>query len=263
MSEELQALLAELGLVPHTVVPLPRVETPANTARTYRLELPGGVTRKAVEASTLERAATVEQVFARLRLPALPRLFGRRGRALVFEWIEGEPVGDEMLECAGTLLGRMHALAPHDLRFEPAYEPEAAAARLTRQTHRLVAEGLVEPATAARLLALVPPAPTPACFTHSDLCPENLLVSDGALRIIDNGSWAVAPAGFDLGRAIWRWPLRGETRARFLAAYRDAGGAALEAEALAFWIGVAAVGGTAYRIGGPVAEAARRLQELV
>ncbi|MFN8643433.1 MAG: phosphotransferase [Candidatus Binatia bacterium] len=110
-----------------------------------------------------------------------------------------------------------------------------AAARLAEQTRRLLAEGLVDGETAGRLLALAPPILEPARFVHTDLCRDNLVVCAGALRIIDNGSWAVGPAGYDLGRALWRWPMRSDDRARFLDAYELARGAAVDAGGLAFW----------------------------
>lgn len=260
---DLPALLAELALTPRAIVPLPRLETPANVARAYRCELPDGTRLKALESSSAHRAAIIQQALERLRLPALPRVLGRRGRALLFEWIDGEPVGDEMLEAAATLLGTVHARSPEDLVVEPHFDPPALATRLAERTRRLLAAGLIDADTADRILALAPPLPERARFVHSDLCPENLLVADGALRIIDNGSWIVGPAGYDIGRALWRWPMSAAGRARFLAAYRRAGGAEIAADALPFWIGVAAVGGTFYRLGGPVADAARRLRELV
>ncbi|MBX3025811.1 aminoglycoside phosphotransferase family protein [bacterium] len=263
MTDDLQALLAERALAPQALVPLARLETPANLTRTYRLDLPDGTRLKALESSSARRAATIEDALVRLRLPALPRVLGRRGRALLFEWIEGVPIGDEMLEAAAALLGTVHARSPAGLVVESHLEPLAAAARLAERTRRLVAAGLVDPDTAGRLLALAPPPPERPRFAHCDLCPENLLLADGALRIIDNGSWLVGPAGYDLGRTLWRWPMSAAGRARFLAAYRRAGGVAIAAEALAFWTGVAAVGGTFYRLGGPVADAARRLRQLV
>lgn len=263
MSEDLQALLAELALAPLAIIPLPRVETPANQTHAYRLELPDGTRRKAVDSWSARRAAIVEQALERLRLPALPRLFGRRGRAMVFEWIEGEPVGNESLAAAAALLGRVHALAPEDLVTEPRFEPATATDRLAEQTHHLLAEGMIDHDRAVRILALPPPPRERPRFVHGDFCAENLLVSNGALRIIDNGSWSVAPACFDLGRVLWRWPMGTDDRARFLDAYRRAGGAEVDLDALAFWTVVSAVAGTAYRIGGPIAAAARRLQEII
>jgi hypothetical protein len=263
MSEELQALLAELALIPCAAVPLPRLEVPANHQCTYRLDLADGSRRKAIVASSPERAAIIEQALRHLRLPALPRLFGRRGRTLILEWIEGEPAGDEALTAAATLLGRVHALAPPGLTAEALLDPTAAAARLADRTRRLLAEGIIDAATADRLLALRPPPPAPACLLHCDLCPENLLMADGVLRIADNGSWSIGPPAYDLGRVLWRWPMRAEARARFFATYRRAGGVEVAPDALAFWTAVGAVGGTFYRRGGPIADAARRLRELV
>jgi thiamine kinase-like enzyme len=97
-------------------------------------------------------------------------------------------------------------------------------------------------------------------FLHTDLCPENVVYLNGEMRVVDNGSWSIGPAVYDVARTWWRWPMQPAGRRSFRDAYGPLD------PSLPFWIVVAAVGSTLYRTGGraDIAEAAHaRLAALV
>jgi Ser/Thr protein kinase RdoA (MazF antagonist) len=162
----------------------------------------------------------------------------------VSAWPLGRPVDrerpdDAPWEAAAVLLARLHSLPPDDLPHPvPAMRGPAKAARAIARMRAVVPEPAVL-RTWARLPAWArdeAPQPHARHLCHGDLHLGQLVrhpVPDGPWRLIDVDDLGLGVPAWDLARpAMWfaTGLLAPDTWARFLAAYRAAGGAAVPAE---------------------------------
>ncbi|WP_052868237.1 phosphotransferase family protein [Streptomyces niger] len=206
----------------------------------------------------------------RLRIAAHPRLHGTLlpplpvtgpdghlaryddGRPLT-RWPYGLPVAPDdpdgaPWEDAARLLARLHAVDPETLPGPvPPMRGPAKAARALARMRAASIEAVPSLAAAARTVAAgwaaLPawardeaPAPGPGLLCHGDLHLGQLVrypVPDGRWLLIDVDDLGVGEPGWDLARpAAWfaSGLLAPEVWARFLGAYRAAGGRAVRAE---------------------------------
>jgi len=163
---------------------------------------------------------------------------GRSGPLVLEAWIDGTPVGGDAngawAEAAGTLLGRLHALARPEIAAAP---PRDWADATCECLGAFAARGLLTRAMTEDLVSRVraeDPGPTPCVLAHRDWCAQNLVVVDGErLCAIDNERFALDTAGLDLGRVWSRWPLSVVGWRRLLAGYRAS--PAPDPGPLSFW----------------------------
>lgn len=247
MVPEVAAALGALDITPRQVRALPSL-TPS--ARSFRVETADGRSVKVVRASSEPRATVIERALTELALPALPRFHGRHGRVLVLDWLEGQAADASVAADVAGLLATIHAGSPEGLATEPRLVPAAVAARALDELDALAVAGLVDRPSSSRLSRLLadPPGEGRPVFLHSDMHPDNLIVDPSGLRIIDNGSWSIGSAAYDLARTLWRWPMAQAARPAWLARYGAALGRAPERDVLGFWLAAAAIGSTAYRV---------------
>jgi len=259
MSAEVAAALGALDIAPRQVSLLASL---APSAQSFRVETAEGRSLKVVLAWSERRATTIERALTALDLAALPRLHGRYGRVLVFDWLAGQAVDSSAAAAVADLLAAIHARSPAGLASEPRLRVAVNAARALDELERLSVAGVVDRGSSSRLARLLddPPAAAPAVFVHTDLHPDNLIADRSGLRVIDNGSWAVGPAAYDLARTLWRWPIPHADQPGWLARYESICGTAVEGQALGFWLAAAAIGSTAYRLvaGAPLAPQTRQ-----
>lgn len=267
---DLAALLDELALCPVEVTDLTSIAHPQSTHTALRVETADGRRLKATIAWSEQRALTISRAGRTLAPDLMPRCLGRRGRALLFEWVEGQPVSASSFPAAARLLAEAHARSPRGLRCEPRLAPETAAGRLAMQGRALAVAGRISPSVARWLDELAEDAPPPVStvgLLHTDLHPANLVEVHPRLVFVDNGSWSIGPIAYDLARAWWRWPIDEEAREDWYQSYRASASWPLPApEELHFWRVVAAVGSLHYRHEARVAAPPRgreRLEELM
>jgi hypothetical protein len=260
--------LASRGFVVRRAVPLAR----AGEAPAFRLEL---ADERVVKVRLFSSAGSARRIWDLLEMAgdsALPRPLLQMGRALVTEYIEGEPL-DRYLLTAGRnddarfiratarLLARLHR------RRTPrgaARTPDAYHQLLARLVQGLGRRKLLNAECSVPLLQLDVPADGPCSLTHGDVCPENLVLADrNRLRLIDEERLAIRPVAFDLARAVTRWPLDPRSEKGFLAAYRREGGDDRSFKRdRSFWIAMALATSAAYRMRRRLPGVRRPLAEL-
>jgi hypothetical protein len=208
-----------------TILPSPVVERAA-----WRLELADGRVLKGRVFPLASDAARFRELQACLPRPGFPRLLGQRGRAVLLEWVPGEPVPSEpdpaFLRRCGRLLGRLHRAAfPAGAPVRLASDATDLPRDLGGDLRELVAAGALGGGEADRLAALAEgsrPARAARGLAHLDLSPENVVVdASGAPWVVDNATLCIAPLDYDLARTFYRWPLRAKQRAAFLDGYRE------------------------------------------
>jgi Ser/Thr protein kinase RdoA (MazF antagonist) len=157
----------------------------------------------------------------------------------LYEWIDGAPMapGDPgAAEAAGTILGRMHALAvPARGELDPWYEvaPAEQAWRDLLTDGSAAGESWAAPLARAlpQVLGLCSfsarvPA-EPLITSHLDPQPSNFLHDGTAPVLLDWDNTGNAPPTGELAALIWSWHgTDHEAAARTLAAYHRAGGTA-------------------------------------
>jgi Ser/Thr protein kinase RdoA (MazF antagonist) len=198
--------------------------------RAYRVDTAGGAV---VKVRHVESAAVAHELHVlRSRLDdSFAHVLGRYGATLVEEWVDGDPLTPPRerprVAEAGSILGRLHTIAPgDDVPAACPTSPWSEAARIDLDT--LAAARALDRSTAAALVTEIrrrDPGKARQVLLHRDFCAENLIVDRrGRLRVIDNEWLQPGPAGFDLGRTRHRWPMRDSDWSRFLAAYEAVAG---------------------------------------
>jgi len=249
-----RARLASRGFAVRRAVRL----SSAGEGPAFRLQLRDGRVVKVRFFSSAASARKIRDLLEKADHSIVARPLLQVGRALVSEYIEGEPLDRYLRRAArkpdavliratARLLARLHR------RRTP-----RGAARTTTGYHQLLARmvrelgrrRLLNAACLVSLLQLEVPADGPCSLTHGDVCPENLILAGAnRLRLIDEERLAIRPVAFDLARTITRWPLDPKSETRFLAAYRREGGDARSFNKdRSFWIAIALATSAAYRL---------------
>ena len=223
--------------------PVPASSSGAPLTKAGRLSLRGrtadGALVKVVEAHSAAHARLVAHLSGEGLADLLPPVLGVEGTLVVTAWVEhaDDATAPEAAALAG-LLARIHATSVPTMAGGTGFDawhdhvlPRA----------RRAAAGL---GRSDRLEALLAPAQELAAATaphvqHPDLTPDNVVPRpDGGLTVVDNELLGVGTApALDLANLA-----RGlrDGRPQVVAAYRDAGGTALQDEALpglrAMWL---------------------------
>ena len=193
---------------------------------------PTGARVKVVEAHSAAHARMVALLSDGDLSDLLPPVLGVEGTLVVTAWVEGaEDAPPPEVEALAGLLARFHATPVPTLAAGAGFD--AWRDHVLPRAHRAaVALGRSDRLEAQLAPAHELAAVTAAHVQHPDLTPDNVLVRiDGGLCSIDNELLGIGTTpGLDLANLA-----RGlrEGRSEVVAAYRDAGGAAPDADALA------------------------------
>jgi thiamine kinase-like enzyme len=164
----------------------------------------------------------------------------RKGRMVVEEWVEGEILDmkrpeNSSLVSAAKILAKIHALEIPNRGFTPPLDEQISAEANIKS---LVQHGAITSEKADEIVKILmkkPPVETFKGLTHYDFCGENLVHHpERGIVSIDHEWMCLSSVEFDLGRAICRWGLEGESKDVFIEAYKKSGGVA-EIDSIEWW----------------------------
>lgn len=253
---DVAAAIAGTGLAVLRVREVSTIRSPGIGRAVYRLDLASG---SAIKARRLENEDTARRLFdLQQRLPrGFLRAFGRQGRVLFEEWIEGEvlghrvPDGTHLIEGA-ALLAALHTTPVDGAR--PSAREDTAPWRenAERGLSALRADGCLEMPHVLRLrdiLERFDPHQTCVGLIHVDFCGENMAIDQsGRLQVFDNDRLRVGSLAFDLARAWYRWGLPTMAWDRFQNAYAQRMPSTEPLEAPQFWRLAAVVMSASFRL---------------
>lgn len=256
LGEELSELVRALDVPLVEVTPLHGSGYSGYEPTAFRLRFADGRLLKGRQCGNWQRAAAVEYVSRHVHHPGLPKLLGRRGRALLTEWVDGRPMaaGDcspaVAREC-GALLGFVHSVpVPEDQPHQRRTTVAAWHAELESDLATLERIGALEPAEARRARAHAHEHAPDGCtlsFVHRDFCAENLVLGPSGVAVVDNETVDVDTCENDLGRTWYRWPMTAEQREAFLAGYECHRSARDFVRCQSYWVLVAVAAAAVYR----------------
>jgi hypothetical protein len=214
---DLSELVADVGVPLVGATLLTRWPSPAHPRAAWRLQFADRSTLKGVRFNTPAVADQVEPLLRLLGDQHFPPIVARRGSAMLFRWIEGQPLRDYELQ-AGFLrrCALLHGWI-HMAKVERAPGGSAGSmadwgVRLEAAFNELRRSGVHVRTEAATLLPVARehvPARAMTGIIHGDLCAENLIVEPrGRLFVVDNETLQVGALDYDLARTWYRWPMR-------------------------------------------------------
>ncbi|HZS34797.1 MAG TPA: glycosyltransferase [Methylomirabilota bacterium] len=272
LGPDLWALVQAQGGRLIRATPVGTLASPLRTRAAFRLELADGRVLKGRRVDDEASAARVERLWPLLDPRHFPRLLGRRGVALLSEWVDGVPVREspdarpDLCRQAGALHGALHRTAtPPDEQAAALLRWKGGAARLRRELEMLVVAGRLDAATAARARTAVTderPDGVELGLGHGDLCAENLVVAGGLIRVVDTEGLRVAPADHDLARTWYRWPMIGAEWQAYCEGYRRFRGMHAFRRHFVHWAVTVLVESAAFRLRARIAGADRPLIRL-
>lgn len=195
----------------------------------FRLQFADGRVLKGRRADTPQQAQTVEYVSQCLGYRGLPRVWGRCGRALLTEWVEGEalaagPCDREVLQQCGALQGFVHSRELPEGSPSPANTIESRQLTLERKLVELVESGVLENPAARHAVEIARGSAPPRCelgFAYVDFCADNIVVqASGDVCVVDNETLSIEPCDYDLARTWYRWPMTSTDREEYFNGYR-------------------------------------------
>ena len=214
---DLSELVADVGVPLVGATLLTRWPSPAHPRAAWRLQFADRGTLKGVRFNGLTVADRVERLLRLLGDQHFPPIVARRGSAMLFRWIEGQPPTDHepqdgFLRRCALLHGWIHTA---NVEGPPGGSGESAVdwgARLETAFNELKRFGVDVRSEAATLLPVARehvPAVAMTGIIHGDFCAENLIVEQGGrLFVVDNETLQVEALDYDLARTWYRWPMR-------------------------------------------------------
>jgi hypothetical protein len=258
LPEDLRAATA--GMVVTRADPLTRL-VPDGPTGSWRLMLDDGTRLKGQMLWSPRRCERARCMIASLADVGLPQIVAWSGRAVVQEWVVGSAADPSAhAAAAGRLLGRLHrAPIPPCAANGDRWQPDAP--RTRSHLVDLARAGLLDARESERVEHLLPDASRCASdlvVTHGDLAPENVVVATdraGAddLIPVDNEACDVAPAGWDLARTWYRWPMSAAARSDFRRTYELETRRQVVGHDLVSWLLAVLVDAAAYRLAGDAA----------
>ena len=217
LGDDLFVLVSSVNASLVEVTPLSGVGYPGYQPSAFRFQFTDGRILKGRQFGSTARAATVEYVLQCLDHHGFPKLLARSGRALLTEWVEGQPLdpagcNPELLRQCGALQGFMHHVSvPHDSPYQPRDTIQDWHARLEHNLDELAEARVLEKHEARRafeLAARYAPSSYAVGFVHRDFCAENLVLRPSRdICVIDDETLAIDAYDYDLGRTWYRWPM--------------------------------------------------------
>jgi aminoglycoside phosphotransferase len=258
-------------------VPLAKIEavttlpSPVRKRGAFALHFADGRKLKGRVFETTERAERVARLRRGLGEGFAP-IVGRRGDAMLLEWIEGPSLAslaaipERVLRRCGHMLGSLHALRSDAWPDAPLRGVDHFFAKLERDVELLCGARLLDAALARRVLedaAARRPGETTRGVIHKDFCPENIVLATGEAPVcVDDATLSVGPHDLDLARTWYRWPMRGEELAHFADGYREQRDLASFERDFRFWATCVLVGSGSTRLRARTARVLEPLERL-
>jgi len=254
LPEELQSFLREGGIGWTSAYEV-TARSWSSSKRAFRICLDDGQLAKArllLAGGSAERLATLLEVGGASR--RCSRILVARGRCLLEEWVDGEPLAATtprtVLVACGQALADIHTTPIRNGGLASAAD-FSGFERLRSDLLSLSARGWLtgrEAATLESIAEAIVPPPEPMGLVHLDYCRDNLVLhAERGPVCIDNETVRVGPFALDLARTVTRWPLDGDSARHFIAGYLSGGGPADPAH-LDYWTLVADAWSAALRI---------------
>ena len=224
----------------------------------YRVRLANDRVVKGRQLASSRRAKTVHELAGYLPDVGVPRVLARQGRALLSQWVDGEPISsvdldENLLVASGELHGRIHAAELTEGRWRlRTTASKYTAHRVASALEELEEAELITPAEAdqaIRLASQCVPESFDVGISHGDFCAENLLVdSAGQIVVVDNETLAIGPLDYDLARTWYRWPMTEHQRTAYYEGYRRWRDPAAFRRNAAYWTVMALAEAAIYRL---------------
>lgn len=233
LPDDIAQVLAQNGLCAREIRTLTVTPDPERPRATFRVELDSGAIVKARRLESPEAARTQHELRTAMP-PAFATVLARSGAVLIEEWVDGQPVpqeipGEPTLREAGRLLASLHAVPRVGDRVLPyAVSTARLSAYVVSRLEYFRDVGLLDDGTMGALCTILEvndPGAARCSLTHQDFCGENTVIDRaGRLRVIDNERAGFDFVALDLARTWYRWGLQDAGWDRFCAAYLTAGG---------------------------------------
>jgi len=254
LGDDLFVLVHSLKASLVEVTSLSGVGYPGYRPRVFRFRFADGRMLKGRQFESITRAVKVEYVLQYVNHQGVPRSLARLGRALLTEWVEGQPFASadgnlELFRQCGALQGFMHNVpVPSGSPYQPHDTIQNWHTLLEHNLDELVTTGALEKREARHAFELAvdyAPSSYAVGFVHRDLCAENLVLRrSGAVCVIDNETLGIDAYDYDLARTWYRWPMNPRQRQAYFDGYHGSRSTKDFLAHFPYW-GIAAVVGAA------------------
>ena len=265
LGSDLWSLVGSVGTPLVAATPLCGGDYVGYRPTAFRLQFADGCILKGRYVDTPQQAQTVEYVSHCLGYRGLPRVWGRCGRALLTEWVDGEvltagPCDREVLRQCGALQGFVHSRPLPECSSLPANPMESWQPALQRRLAELVDSGVLENPVARHAAEIARTYAPPRCvlgFAYVDFCADNIVLqASGDVCVIDNETLSIEPCDYDVGRTWYRWPMARADREAYFGGYRAHRSLAAFLAHFPYWAIAALADGALFRARRGGAEAA-------
>lgn len=256
---ELQTLVHHaVGAELVSCIPITTLPTADGLRSSFRLEFSDGLLLKGKYVQSSEIAGRIEGLLGFLSMECLPKLLGRLGKALLFEWIEGRALDLDSRSLGifckwGRFQASLHSLPlPSMFLASPRNSVQEWIAWIEANLEYLKWHEMLGSSERKSLRDLVldqAPAFVENRLIHGDLCGENIVVGAcGRSFLVDNETLRVDSPEFDLARSWYRWPMTPSESKAYIAGYSELRSPGGFREHSTFWKIAALSGAAAFRI---------------
>jgi hypothetical protein len=257
LGPELWALVEAAGAPVVEAVPVTTLPSAGSPRAAFRVTLADGRVLKGRRLATPADVERVARLSSLLDPRHVPPVLARRGSALLTPWIPGRPVGHAdrttgLLRACGRLQAGIHRVPASAEIAHLRQRPVDWEGRLDRLLGELVARSALQAGDARevhRLAAVHAPPAATARVCHTDLCPDNVVVTGaGRLCVVDTEGIAVDAAEYDLARTWYRWPMSPSQQRAYAEGYGAPAHAAAFAAHFLHWALQAVTESAAFRV---------------
>lgn len=230
LGSDLETLVQALGTQVARVTTLTSLPSLGNPRASYRFDLVDG---RVVKGRRVEKSVQVDhmlQILPCLDARSFPRLLAHQGRAILEEWVNGEPlngieIGPETFARCGSIFAGVHTGSASTAPCTREQRADTYLDALQRRLFKLVSRGYLRRRTAAEAFDLADtfaPSAVAIDFVHGDYCADNvILTATGRPVCVDNEALSTGSCDYDLARTWYRWPMQRTAVEAFLQGYEQ------------------------------------------
>jgi hypothetical protein len=257
LGPELGTLVEAAGAPVVHVIPVTTVRSATSPRAAFRVTLADGRVLKARRLATRADAERVARLSPLLDPRHFPPVLARRGATLLTPWVPGRPLAPRdgtpaLLRRCGRLQGDLHRLPVSRGIAHLRQRPHDWAGRLDELLGELVAHQALDVRDArevCRLAAVHAPRAASARVCHTDLGPDNVVLSDaGRVCVVDTEGLSVDAGEYDLARTWYRWPMTPSQQRAYADGYGAHGHGAAFAAHFLHWALQAVTESAAFRV---------------